>query len=85
MTPSVLDYAKQDGSHNKRKEYIEPLSTQECLERLVVLLGKDLLEISFKTDAYECYREEYVLEVLGQALVRNAVGTLACKEDAEHD
>ena len=54
MSTSVLDNAEQYGSHKKRKEDIESLSTQERLERLVVLLGKNLLEVGLKADAHEC-------------------------------
>ena len=51
---SILDDTKEDGGYKKRKDDVEALSRQERLKRLVVLLGKNLLEIGLKADAHEC-------------------------------
>lgn len=52
---SVLDYAEKDTCHKQSEQDIESLCGKERLERLVVLLGKDLFEIGLQTYADKCY------------------------------
>ena len=83
----IRDKSENSHRHYKSEDDIKRLCREECLQRGSIFFIENLFDSRFKSDTYECYREEYSLEVFRKRFIfyHIAVNLYASIEpDAEH-